>query len=91
MKLRTLSFAKFPSYNWSDRKLNESDMLSKGACRKIIVVGQCDLHGDQRQFLALMDTINGGSFTDFELLETRGLITACNFGPYDNGHVVLGD
>ena len=94
-----------PRLDWQDREFDTQQRASKQLPRKIVFAGKYEkdsvssagayadgktAFSKKRQpFLMLFDRVKSEQ-TIVKAFKSRGLITSRAYGPYDNGHILVG-
>ena len=81
-----ISQIKVPVLEWSDRL---ADILHKQLPRHLLLIGQVKEGGKTRCCLIKYD-IHRGAYSTSASIDTTSIITCINYGPYDNGPIMLG-
>jgi len=80
---------KFPRLSWSDRKVSEFEITRQSALQKVVVAGHCLHQRKERPFLAKVN-LQECKIELIKILSVEDKISEVNFGPYDNGHLLVG-
>lgn len=83
---------KVPVLAWSNRITTRSEMSHKIV--KLLITGEIELNmepfkGKKKNFLMVYN-LEKGKIEKIKVLNMEAKITAINYGPYDNGHIMLG-
>ena len=83
-----------PRLDWQDREFDTQQRASKLLPRKILFAGRYSRQSSRtpkkiQPFLMLHDRVKQ-DMTVVKAFKSRGLISALAYGPYDNGHVLVG-
>ena len=87
---RTISFidfAVFPRLEWSDRYYDIQQQNAKQIPNKLIIAG---IDSMDCSFVLIYDRIKCSIAAVYIFELEKGQITQVKYGPYDNGHIVLG-
>ena len=88
--LNTLDMLRIPRLDWSDRYLDIIQQCQKNLPNKLIMTGRCLYSKKNLPYIMLYSR----SKKRVDCLKTIGMegheITTLTYGPYDNGHIILG-
>jgi hypothetical protein len=92
MRLLKLKHVKMPVLNWSNRITNKPEMSHKVV--KILLTGEVELKMDPYigkicQFIMCFN-LEKKKIEKLKILTGDAKVSCINYGPYDNGHVMLG-
>lgn len=92
LKLIKFKHIKIPVLNWSNRLMNKPDMSNKIV--KILMTGVVEVSGKggknvKKEFIMCLN-LEKRKIEKIKILNNDVKITCINYGPYDNGHVMLG-
>ena len=89
--INSLYFIKVPRLEWSDRILDIIYQSNRALVSKLIFAGTClKKNEDVKQYLLLYST-KDNKITNIKMLKTGSpKITCLEYGPYDNGHILVG-
>lgn len=85
--VRTVDFAIFPRLEWSDRIADIYQQNQKIIPKKLIFSG---LDSDGCAYVMIYDRAREKASSVYIFEQAKGQITALKYGPYDNGHIVVG-
>ena len=84
---RTVDFAIFPRLEWSDRMADIYQQNQKIIPKKLIFSG---LDSEGCAFVMIYDRAREKPNSVYIFDQAKGRVTALKYGPYDNGHIVVG-
>lgn len=89
--LKSIDFVKFAKLEWSDRYFDLVQQSQKSLPKKLILSGSFNMLGktETLPYIVLFDRVQKQQ-TIVKAFMTKTQITAINYGPYDNGHVLAG-
>ena len=78
-----------PRLDWQDREFDTQQRSAKLLPRKLVFSGAYTRGVSQKPYLILYDreTLNKSVV---KLFKSNGTVTCLSYGPYDNGHILLG-
>ena len=85
----TIKKIKFPRLSWANRKFEEIDQNKSSVLKKVIIAGECINEGTKRPYLCKIN-LETSSADVIKVLSIDDKITQVNFGPYDNGYILIG-
>ena len=80
---------KFPRLNWSERGLDVIEPCRSFILRKMIVAGHCFSKCRQVPYIMKVN-LESGKADIIKILGVEDKITEMNYGPYDNGYLLVG-
>ena len=86
-RIRSLEFAIFPRLEWSDRYYDIQQQNAKQMPNKLVVAGT---DTESCSFVLIYDRVKQSPVAVYIFEEEKGKITSIKYGPYDNGHIVVG-
>lgn len=82
----TFTNIKIPALNWTDRHIG---FIQNQIPKYIILSG--NFIGKDREYKCLMNyDMRNREYSKFALIESQSRITSINYGPYDNGPIIVG-
>lgn len=85
--VRTVDYAIFPRLEWSDRIADIYQQNQKIIPKRLIFSG---LDSESCSYVMIYDRAREKPSAVYIFEAAKGRITALKYGPYDNGHVVVG-
>lgn len=85
--VRTVDLAIFPRLKWSDRLMDIEQQGKKVLPKKLIFAGQ---DSEECAYLMIYDRARERPSVVHIFGREKGSITELQYGPYDNGHIVIG-
>lgn len=86
----TIDHIMIPRLDWQDREFDQIQRAAKQLPRKVVFAGSY-LHQQTKVMPMLMIyDREQAQKTKIKLFKSRGHITCVQFGPYDNGHILVG-
>lgn len=89
LEVVSINRIKFPRLSWSNRKIEEYDLNKGSVLKKAIVAGDCLHDGKKRPFLIKIN-LETSQPEVIKILRIDDKISEMNFGPYDNGYLIIG-
>ena len=93
LQVKQVNFINMPRLDWQDREFDTIQRSQKILPRKIIFGGEYNVIGEDDEntspFLMLFDRVKlEGTVT--RPFKSKGQISCLTYGPYDNGHILVG-
>ena len=85
--VRSVDLAIFPRLEWSDRLTDIQLQHQKILPKKLIIAGK---DSEDCAFVMIYDRAREKPSSVYIFESSKGCITELKYGPYDNGHIVLG-
>jgi len=93
LQVKQVNFINMPRLDWQDREFDTIQRSQKILPRKIIFGGEYNVIGEDDEntspFLMLFDRVKLES-TVTRPFKSKGQISCLTYGPYDNGHILVG-
>ena len=93
LQVKKVNFINMPRLDWQDREFDTIQRSQKILPRKIIFGGEYNVIGEDDEntspFLMLFDRVKLES-TVTRPFKSKGQISCLTYGPYDNGHILVG-
>jgi len=83
--LQSVTHLLVPQLKWSARQL----LSQMKQANKLMLVGKCVHKFKEKSFLMIFNTKSGQAEV-IKILDTHAQVTCLSYGPFDNGHVLLG-
>lgn len=79
-----------PRLDWQDREFDTIQRAQKVLPRKICFAGEYNNKGRMMPFIMMYDREQPAKKTVARVYKSKGRITCMMYGPYDNGHILVG-
>lgn len=87
--ITSINRIKFPRLNWSNRKLEELELSKGNILKKVIIAGDC-LHDEKTRPFIVKINLETNIPEFIKVLRMDERISEMEFGPYDNGYLMVG-
>ncbi|CDW71649.1 UNKNOWN [Stylonychia lemnae] len=94
LELVRLTFVQIPQLKWSTRQANlqgfgNSSIAGGETLKKIVLTGEV-LYLKQRRCFIMIFNLEENQAETIKIIDTNAEISCINYGPYDNGHILVG-
>lgn len=87
--LQEIDYLMIPKLDWQDREFDTQMRAEQQLPRKLVAAGTYQLKHNQAPFLMIHDR-QQPERSIVRLFKSRGKISCLQYGPYDNGHILMG-
>lgn len=89
LALQNIKSVKFLRLQWSGRRIDDLEQTKVSVLKKVVIVGECIFQEKFRPFIMKVN-LETQKADVIKILSIEDKISTINYGPYDNGYLLIG-